>query len=77
MMQKYSVVCEGTRGSVNTRDINGLHGDAALVGTINLFTKVNPSMWPQLSSPLERLFVFSGLYRCAPGAYGMRARTYW
>jgi len=37
----------------------------------------NPSMWPQLSSPFERFFVFSCLYRFSPGAYWTRSYTYW
>ena len=38
---------------------------------------LNPSMWPQLSSSFECVFVFSSLDRCAPVRLGPPSRTYW
>jgi hypothetical protein len=32
----------------------------------------NPSMWPQLSSPFARFFVFACLYRFSPSTYWTR-----
>jgi hypothetical protein len=38
---------------------------------------INPSMWPQLSSPFECFCVFSSLYRSFPADYWTQSCTYW